>query len=72
MSEQARSIAVALYREILSRNPQRPTLDEWLGEAEGLITKQLDHCPSCNGAGSRWYALYGMGSCDRCKGTGKN
>lgn len=31
----------------------------------------LANCPSCKGAGKRWYALAGMMPCEECKGTGR-
>ncbi len=32
--------------------------------------KSLTKCSSCHGEKIRWYALYGMGSCQECRGTG--
>jgi hypothetical protein len=42
-------------------------------ELDGVLEAERDRltaCPDCQGSGKRWYALYGMATCERCGGGG--
>lgn len=55
-----------LEEMVSARDADRNALARRIAELEAK-----DRCPECSGNGTRFFALWGMGMCDKCRGTGR-